>query len=83
MGIVSAFATILLVLVIFGDTFLTSTTPVALAPAAPAESVAVQQEVQRSEASTSSPTEAQPLVMMQAPAIESPILPQDTDDCRG
>jgi hypothetical protein len=84
-GIVSAIATILLVMVIFGDTFLTSTTPVALAPAsvslspaAPAESVSVQQEVQRSEVSTTSPTEAPPMVLMQAPVIESPMPPQDT-----
>jgi hypothetical protein len=91
MGIVSALATILLVLVIFGDTFLTSTTPVALAPAAPValasaapvESVSDQQEVQRIEASTSSPTETQPSIMMQAPAIESPILPQDTMTAEG
>ena len=78
MGIVSAVATILLVMVIFGDTFLTSTTPVALAPAAPAESVTVQQEVARSEGSTPSPTEAPPSVMMQAPAIEPSMLPAET-----
>jgi hypothetical protein len=83
MGIVSAVATILLVMVIFGDQFLTSTTPVALAPAAPAESVSVQKEVQRSEAASTTPTEAEPMVMMQAPVIESPIPPQDTISVEG
>jgi hypothetical protein len=83
MGIISAVATILLVLVIFGDTILTSTTPVVLAPAAPAEAVQVQQDVQRSEVATSSPTEAQPLVMMEAQAIESPIPTQESMTVEG
>jgi hypothetical protein len=74
-GIVSAIATILLVLVIFGDRLITSTAPVALAPAAvaPNESVVVQPEVQRSEASPSSPTEAVPMVMSGAPVLASPL----------
>jgi hypothetical protein len=73
-GIVSAIATILLVLVIFGNRLLTSATPVALAPAPVAsnESYAIQQEVQRSVSSTPYPTEAAPVVMMAAPELTSP-----------
>jgi hypothetical protein len=73
-GIVSAIATILLVLVVFGDRLLTSTSPVAFAPApvASMESLAEQQEAQRSVASPSSPTEAASVVMMGAPVIASP-----------
>ena len=72
-GIVSAIATMLLVLLIFGDRFVTSTSQVAFAPAsvAPIESVPVQKEVERSVVSTSSPTEAPPVMMVEAPAIVS------------
>jgi len=72
-GIVSAIATILLVLLIFGDRLVTSTSQVALAPAsvAPIESVPVQKEIERSIVSTSSPTEAPPVMMVEAPAIVS------------
>jgi hypothetical protein len=69
-GIISAIATILLVLVIFGDRLLSSTAPVALAPASVVvnETVVVQQEGQRNAVPTSAPTEA-PVVMMQAPPL--------------
>jgi hypothetical protein len=74
LGIVSAIATILLALVIFGDNLLTSTTPVALAPAveAPSEALSVEQEVQRTTGETPSPTEAAPVLAMGAPAVSSP-----------
>lgn len=77
LGIVSAIATILLAFVIFGDSLLPSTSPVAMVPAlvAPNETLAVQEEVQRSVVSTSSPTEAAPVVLMGAPMIASPTPP--------
>ena len=70
-GIVSAVATILLVMLIFGNRLVTSASPVALAPAyvAPITSVAVQKEVERSVDSTSPPAEDAPLMMVEAPAI--------------
>jgi hypothetical protein len=74
-GIVSAIATILLVLVVFGDRLLSTSGPVALAPA-PAvsnEAFLVQQEVQRNVESTAPPTEVAPMVAMQAPSLASPI----------
>jgi hypothetical protein len=76
-GIVSAIATILLVLVVFGDRLLSTSAPASLAPAPEAlnESMAVQQEVERSVASTSPPTEAAPMVMSEAPALGSPLPP--------
>jgi hypothetical protein len=85
MGIVSAVATILLVVVIFGDTLLSSTTPVAVAPAAqavivPAESAdsaPEQMEREQSLPTTALPTEALPLIMMEVPPIASPIPPEE------
>jgi hypothetical protein len=76
-GIVSAVATILLVLLIFGDRLVTSTSQVALAPAsvAPIESVPVQKEVERSVVTTSSPTETPPMMVVEAPAIVSTVPP--------
>jgi hypothetical protein len=74
LGIVSAIATILLALVIFGDTLLTSTTPVALSPAveAPSEALSVQQEIEQVGDETPPPTEAAPLMLMGAPAASTP-----------
>jgi len=73
-GIVSAVASVLLALVIFGSTFLESNPQVAMAPSLPVadETIAVQQEVELSAASPSSPTEAAPVVMMGAPLVASP-----------
>lgn len=67
-GIASAIATILLVLVIFGDKLLSSTSPVALAPASVAPTVVVEvvKEVELSAAPTSAPVEAAPMMMMEA-----------------
>jgi hypothetical protein len=77
-GVVSAIATILLVMVIFADRLISSTAPAALAPAevASVESVVVQQEVGRSEAPTSSAEEAAPMAMMEAPVLTSPLPPE-------
>jgi hypothetical protein len=68
-GIASAIATILLVLMIFGDRLLSSTSPAALAPAsiAPTEFVEIVKEVEISVAPTTSPAEAAPMAMMEAP----------------
>ncbi len=76
-GIISAIASIILVLVIFGDKFLTPTSPVALAPAPllTNETMAVQEEAARSGLSEASPTEIPPVVMMEAPVDASPIPP--------
>lgn len=73
-GIVSAIASVLLVIVIFGSTFLKSSSQVAMAPALPAanETIVVQQEVQRNESSPLPPTEAAPGVLMSAPLRASP-----------
>src|SRR4030042_1846406 len=76
-GIISAIASIILVLVIFGDKFLTPTSPVALAPAPllTNETMAVQEEAAQSGLSESSPTELPPIAMMEAPVDASPIPP--------
>jgi hypothetical protein len=73
-GIVSAVASVLLALVIFGNTFLTSTPQVAMAPVAPAanETITVQQEIQRSAITPSTPTESAPVVMLGAPLVVTP-----------
>ena len=70
-GIVSAIATILLAMVIFSDRLLAPTSPVALAPASAVqnETGLEQQEVERSVASTPSPTQEAPMAMMEAPAF--------------
>jgi hypothetical protein len=80
-GIVSAAASVLLALVIFGSTFISPTSQVALAPAPsiPEESVAPQQEIARNAAASPvPPTEAAPAVMLGAPiqATPMPILPE-------
>jgi hypothetical protein len=76
-GIVSAIATILLVLVIFGDKLLSSTYRVALAPASAAPTVLAEmvQEVEQSVPATSSPVEAAPKLMMEAPILDTQIPP--------
>lgn len=73
-GIVSAIASVLLALVIFGSTFLKSSSQVAMAPALPAanDTTVVQQEVQRSAVTPLPPTEAAPVVLMGAPLSASP-----------
>jgi len=73
-GIVSAIASVLLALVIFGSTFLKSSSQVAMAPALPVanETIVVQQEVQRSAVTPLPPTEAAPGVLMGAPLRASP-----------
>jgi hypothetical protein len=70
-GIASAIATILLVLVIFGDRLLSSGSPTALAPASivPTEFVEIVKEVEISAAPTTSPQEAAPMAMMEAPVL--------------
>jgi hypothetical protein len=72
-GIVSAIATILLVLVIFGDKLLSSTSPVSLAPASAAPTVIMEmvQEVEQSIPATSAPAEAAPKLMMEAPILDT------------
>jgi hypothetical protein len=73
-GIVSAVASILLALVVFGSTFFNTNPQVAMAPAVPVanEALSAQQEVQRSAASPITPTEAAPVGMMKAPLNASP-----------
>jgi hypothetical protein len=77
-GIVSAVATILLVVIIFGNRIVTSTSQVASAPAsiAPIESITVQKEVERSVVSTTSQTETPPVMMVEAPSIVATTQPQ-------
>lgn len=73
-GIVSAVASVLLALVIFGNTFLKSNQPVALAPAAAPvimETQTVQQEAPRSIAPLAPTSEAPPVLVMQAPKLEA------------
>jgi hypothetical protein len=78
-GIVSAVASVLLALFIFGSTFLSPTSQVALAPASvpPSETVTVQQEIARSAALPITPTEEAPVIAMGAPvqATSTPISP--------
>jgi hypothetical protein len=73
-GIVSAVASILLALVVFGSTFFNTNPQVAMAPAVAVanETLSVQQEVQRSAALPITPTEAAPVVLMKAPLNASP-----------
>ncbi len=73
-GIVSAVASVLLAVVIFGSTLLSSATQVAMAPASslPNEAVPVQQQIARNTAPTISPTESAPAVMLGAPIQASP-----------
>ncbi len=79
-GIVSATASVLLALVIFGTTFLSPGAEVAMAPAAslPIETATVQQEIARSIASPLPTTESAPAVMMGAPiqATPTPLSPE-------
>jgi len=76
-GIVSAIATILLVIVIFGDKLLVSPTQVALAPAPERslETTTIQQQAQSKTAASPAPTEEAPLAMMSAPVIEETTAP--------
>jgi hypothetical protein len=69
-GMVSAVATVLLVVVLLSSRMVTPTSQVALAPAAsvPSESISVQEETGRAQASPIPPTEAPPAVAMSAPA---------------
>jgi hypothetical protein len=73
-GIVSALASVLLALVIFGSTFFSSSPQVAMAPAASNTNppLAAQQEVQRSAASPVTTTESAPPVMLGAPILGTP-----------
>ena len=73
-GIVSAVASVLLAVLIFGSTLLSSTTQVAMAPAPslPDETVPVQQEIARNIAPTEPPTESAPAAMLGAPIQASP-----------
>ena len=79
-GIVSAVASVLLALVIFGSTLVPSTQPVAMAPqpSIANETVASQQEIVRSAASSITPTQAPPAIMLGAPiqATPTPFLPE-------
>ena len=73
-GIISAVASVLLALVIFGSTFLKGGQPVAMAPAAVpdvVETQAVQQEMSRNVAPLEPTTEAAPVLVMQAPALQA------------
>jgi hypothetical protein len=78
-GIVSAVASVALALVIFGSTLFSSSTPVALAPAAPKVVVTetVQQEIQRNEVVQVTPTEEAPMTMLGAPAMATSTIPED------
>lgn len=73
-GIASAVATILLVLVIFGDRFVSSSQPAAVAPpqAFSENPTAPQAEVIQKAAPSELPTESAPLSMMAAPQAELP-----------
>jgi len=73
-GIVSAVASVLLALVIFGSTFYSSSPQVAMAPAVPEpnDTITIQQEVERNVASTETTTEAAPIVMMGAAMMATP-----------
>lgn len=86
-GIVSAAASVLLALVIFGSTFVPSTHQTAMAPAAvgPTETIVTQQEIARSVAAAPiTPTEAPPAVgfgagmgtPIQASPSSTPFLPE-------
>ena len=76
-GIVSAVATILLVMLIFGNRLITSTSQVASAPVSMVAitTEVVQKEVEQNKVSTSIPTQEPPLMMKQAPAVASTASP--------
>ncbi len=86
-GIVSAVASVLLALMIFGSTLVPSAQPVALAPAlsVPSETTAIQQEIARSAASQITPTQEAPAVMLGAPeqATSTPFLPEQNTEVPG
>jgi hypothetical protein len=73
-GIVSAVASVLLALVIFGSTFYSSTTQVVTAPAVPKsiDTITAQQEVERNLAPAVTTNEASSGVMMGAPLEATP-----------
>jgi hypothetical protein len=84
-GIVSAVASVLLALMIFGSTFVPTARPVAMAPAAsiPSQTITSQQEIARSvAASPIAPTQAAPAVMMGSPiqASPTPFLPEQSTE---
>jgi hypothetical protein len=70
-GIVSAVASLLLALVIFGSSFFSSSAPVAMAPAAqqPVETFNAPQESLRSEIAEVTPTQEAPITMLAAPPM--------------
>jgi len=78
-GIVSAVASVVLALVIFGSTFFATSGPVAMAPAAQkvVETQIVQQESQRSEPAQITPTQEAPMTMLGAPPEASSIPPEE------
>jgi hypothetical protein len=73
-GIISAVASVILILLIFGSTFFSGAGPVAMAPAAqePGETIAVQSQPERSVAKEITPTAETPMAMMEAPSIPAP-----------
>ena len=73
-GIISAVASVILILLIFGSTFFSNAGPIAMAPAPqePSETIAVQSLPERSVAKEITPTIEPPAVMMQAPSIPAP-----------
>jgi hypothetical protein len=75
-GIVSAVASVLLALVIFGNSFFSSSSQVAMAPMAPNTNapLSVQPEVERSVTSPVSTTVATPVIMLGAPILATPTL---------
>src|SRR4030042_3925114 len=73
-GIVSALASVLFALVIFGSRFLSPSQQVAMAPpvSSPNDTIAAQQEAESSIASPVNTTEAPPVIMMAAPNFATP-----------
>ena len=73
-GIVSAIASLLLVLVIFGSTFLKTSQPVAMAPVAPMAQQAINtpHETERSSIAPEATNEVQPPLLMGSPKLSSP-----------
>jgi hypothetical protein len=78
-GIVSAVASVVLALVIFGSSFFATSRPVAMAPAAQkvVETQVVQQEIQRSEPVQATPTQEAPMTMLGAPPEATSIPPEE------
>lgn len=76
-GIVSAVASVLLALVIFGSTFLNTSRPAALAPAIPPVEapISIQEESRVSATSVEPTSEAPAAVMLAAPLLEASPIP--------